>query len=54
MPAGAHGVLSLIARVLLVLPAVFGLFALRLITRYDLEKLSACGSVRRSRGGRAT
>jgi len=40
VPAGAHGVLSLIARVLLVLPAIFGLFALRLITRYDLEKLS--------------
>ena len=32
--------LSLVARMLLVLPAVFGLFALRLITRYDLEKLS--------------
>jgi PST family polysaccharide transporter len=40
IPAGAHGVLSFVARVLLVLPAVFGLFALRLITRYDLEKLS--------------
>ena len=40
LPAGAHGVLSLIARLLLVLPAVFGLFALRLVTRYDLDKLS--------------
>jgi O-antigen/teichoic acid export membrane protein len=40
VPAGAHGVWSLAARLLLVLPAVFGLFALRLVTRYDLEKLS--------------
>jgi O-antigen/teichoic acid export membrane protein len=32
--------LSLLARGLLVLPAVFSLFALRLVTRYDLEKLS--------------
>ena len=40
VPAGAHTFLSLAARVLLVLPAVFGFFALRLITRYDLEKLS--------------
>ena len=40
VPAGAHGVLSLVARPLLLLPAVFGLFALRLVTRYDLEKLS--------------
>jgi O-antigen/teichoic acid export membrane protein len=37
----AHpGAWSLVARLLLVLPAVFSLFALRLITRYDLEKLS--------------
>ncbi len=35
-----NGLLSLVARVLLVLPAVLALFALRLVTRYDLEKLS--------------
>jgi O-antigen/teichoic acid export membrane protein len=40
VPQGAHGVVSLITRMLLVLPATFGLFALRLVTRYDLEKLS--------------
>jgi len=37
----AHSVLTVIARVSLVVPAVVALFALRLITRYDLEKLSA-------------
>jgi len=35
------GVLSVIARVSLVMPGLVGLFALRLVTRYDLEKLSA-------------
>ena len=34
------GVMSLLARILLILPALFSLFALRLVTRYDLEKLS--------------
>lgn len=34
------GTLSLVARILLVLPGVFALFALQLVTRYDLEKLS--------------
>ena len=37
----AHSVLTVIARASLVVPAVVALFALRLITRYDLEKLSA-------------
>jgi PST family polysaccharide transporter len=36
-----HSLLTVIARVSLVLPAVVALFALRLVTRYDLEKLSA-------------
>jgi len=40
MPATPNGTLSLVARTLLVLPGVFALFALRLVTRYDLEKLS--------------
>jgi O-antigen/teichoic acid export membrane protein len=40
LPTGLHGAWSLIARILLVLPGVFALFALRLVTRYDLEKLS--------------
>jgi O-antigen/teichoic acid export membrane protein len=35
------GLLSVVARVSLVMPAIVGLFALRLVTRYDLEKLSA-------------
>lgn len=34
------GTWSLVARLLLVLPGVFALFALQLVTRYDLEKLS--------------
>lgn len=34
------GAWSLVARLLLVLPGIFALFALRLVTRYDLEKLS--------------
>ncbi len=37
---GGPGLMSFVARVLLVLPAVVAIFALRLITRYDLEKLS--------------
>jgi O-antigen/teichoic acid export membrane protein len=37
----AHPALSVIVRVSLVLPCTVTLFALRLITRYDLEKLSA-------------
>jgi len=40
MPS-AHTLLTVIARASLVLPGVVGLFALRLVTRYDLEKLSA-------------
>ena len=36
-----HPALSLIARAALVLPAIVAVFALGLITRYDLEKLSA-------------
>jgi len=40
VPQGPHGSVSLALRILLVLPATFGLFALRLVTRYDLEKLS--------------
>ncbi|HXS82662.1 MAG TPA: lipopolysaccharide biosynthesis protein [Methylomirabilota bacterium] len=39
--ATAPGVLSVIARVSLAMPGIVGLFALRLVTRYDLEKLSA-------------
>jgi len=39
--SGAHPLLTVIARASLVPPAVVALFALRLITRYDLEKLSA-------------
>jgi O-antigen/teichoic acid export membrane protein len=35
-----RGSWSLVARLLLALPGVFALFALRLVTRYDLEKLS--------------
>ena len=35
------GALSVIARASLVMPGIVGLFALRLVTRYDLEKLSA-------------
>jgi O-antigen/teichoic acid export membrane protein len=40
LPADASGVRSLLARVLLVLPALFALFPFQLVTRYDLEKLS--------------
>jgi O-antigen/teichoic acid export membrane protein len=36
-----HPILSVVARLALVPPAIVALFALRLITRYDLEKLSA-------------
>jgi O-antigen/teichoic acid export membrane protein len=36
-----HVVLSVVVRAALVLPSVVALFALRLVTRYDLEKLSA-------------
>jgi len=36
-----HPVLSVVARAALVLPALVAVFALRLVTRYDLEKLSA-------------
>jgi O-antigen/teichoic acid export membrane protein len=39
--AHAHSVVSVIARAALVFPGVVALFALRLVTRYDLEKLSA-------------
>jgi hypothetical protein len=39
--AGSHPVLSVVARAALVLPALVAVFALRLVTRYDLEKLSA-------------
>jgi O-antigen/teichoic acid export membrane protein len=39
-PSG-HSLLTVIARAALVLPGVVALFALRLVTRYDLEKLSA-------------
>jgi len=39
--ASIPGALSVIARVSLVMPGLVGLFALRLVTRYDLEKLSA-------------
>jgi hypothetical protein len=39
-PSG-HSLLTVVARASLVLPAVVALFALRLVTRYDLEKLSA-------------
>jgi O-antigen/teichoic acid export membrane protein len=39
--SGAHPLLTVIARASLVPPAVVALFALRLVTRYDLEKLSA-------------
>jgi O-antigen/teichoic acid export membrane protein len=38
---GSHPVLSVVARAALVLPALVAVFALRLVTRYDLEKLSA-------------
>ena len=34
------GTWSLVARLLLIMPGVFALFALQLVTRYDLEKLS--------------
>lgn len=40
LASGPMNPLSLTARILLVLPATFMLFALRLVTRYDLEKLS--------------
>jgi O-antigen/teichoic acid export membrane protein len=40
-PPHAHSALTVIMRASLVLPAVVSLFALRLVTRYDLEKLSA-------------
>jgi len=40
-PAPGHPALSVAVRAALVLPASVALFALRLITRYDLEKLSA-------------
>jgi len=39
--APGHPILSVVLRAALVMPALVGLFALRLITRYDLEKLSA-------------
>src|SRR5262249_56521694 len=39
--APGHTSLTLVLRAALVLPALVALFALRLITRYDLEKLSA-------------
>jgi hypothetical protein len=46
---------SLLARLALVPPAVVAVFALRLVTRYDLEKLSALDlrvpAVRRLRDG---
>jgi O-antigen/teichoic acid export membrane protein len=37
----AHSLLSVVVRAALVMPCVVALFALRLVTRYDLEKLSA-------------
>jgi hypothetical protein len=37
----AHSLLSVVVRAALVMPSVVALFALRLVTRYDLEKLSA-------------
>ena len=40
LASGSTSAWSFIARLLLVLPGVFALFALRLVTRYDLEKLS--------------
>jgi O-antigen/teichoic acid export membrane protein len=40
LPQEAPSALSLLARMLLTLPAAFALFPLRLVTRYDLEKLS--------------
>ena len=40
MPS-AHLLLTVVARASLVLPALVAVFALRLVTRYDLEKLSA-------------
>ena len=39
--SNTHAVLSVAARAALVLPGFVALFALRLVTRYDLEKLSA-------------
>ena len=39
--SGQHPALSLVARVALLVPASLALFGLGLVTRYDLEKLSA-------------
>jgi len=40
-PSAGHPIVSVVVRASLVLPGLVALFALRLVTRYDLEKLSA-------------